>query len=227
MTSCPGAVCLPKIPYPAWSMQMWKTQLRCIQVVTGVCREVTGVHRGLQVCTKWIQVYSGGYRYAQVVTGVFTLLHPHPCRGPWDKLCPKLLFFPLSSTEKAESPVSPVSFPHTCPGLSLFQPKGADRKQKTDREKMEKRTPHEKEKYQPSYETTILTEVSSPASPGCQGAGLCCCQSFARGVHTCQAKLGTEKMLLYLKKGFGDILDLSWAGVCRARCAWFQVCADV
>ncbi|KAG8129526.1 putative Alpha-globin transcription factor CP2-like protein [Naja naja] len=39
-------------------------------------------------------------------------------------------------------------------------PKGADRKQKTDREKMEKRTPHEKEKYQPSYETTILTECS-------------------------------------------------------------------
>ncbi len=42
----------------------------------------------------------------------------------------------------------------------MFQPKGADRKQKTDREKMEKRAPQEKEKYQPSYETTILTEVS-------------------------------------------------------------------
>lgn len=42
----------------------------------------------------------------------------------------------------------------------LLQPKGADRKQKTDREKMEKRAPQEKEKYQPSYETTILTEVS-------------------------------------------------------------------
>lgn len=42
----------------------------------------------------------------------------------------------------------------------VFQPKGADRKQKTDREKMEKRAPQEKEKYQPSYETTILTEVS-------------------------------------------------------------------
>lgn len=41
----------------------------------------------------------------------------------------------------------------------VFKPKGADRKQKTDREKMEKRTPHEKEKYQPSYDTTILTEV--------------------------------------------------------------------
>uniref|UniRef100_A0A803WD88 Transcription factor CP2 n=1 Tax=Ficedula albicollis TaxID=59894 RepID=A0A803WD88_FICAL len=59
--------------------------------------------------------------------------------------------------------------------IKVFKPKGADRKQKTDREKMEKRTPHEKEKYQPSYETTILTEVSSPAppaSPGCQGAGM-------------------------------------------------------
>uniref|UniRef100_A0A8C8DDC9 Transcription factor CP2 n=1 Tax=Oryzias sinensis TaxID=183150 RepID=A0A8C8DDC9_9TELE len=42
----------------------------------------------------------------------------------------------------------------------FIQPKGADRKQKTDREKMEKRTPQEKEKYQPSYETTILTECS-------------------------------------------------------------------
>lgn len=44
------------------------------------------------------------------------------------------------------------------------QPKGADRKQKTDREKMEKRAPQEKEKYQPSYETTILTEVSMSAA---------------------------------------------------------------
>ncbi len=44
-------------------------------------------------------------------------------------------------------------------GLFCVQPKGADRKQKTDREKMEKRAPQEKEKYQPSYETTILTEV--------------------------------------------------------------------
>lgn len=44
--------------------------------------------------------------------------------------------------------------------IKVFKPKGADRKQKTDREKMEKRTPHEKEKYQPSYDTTILTECS-------------------------------------------------------------------
>ncbi len=50
--------------------------------------------------------------------------------------------------------------PPKWPPCDMFQPKGADRKQKTDREKMEKRAPQEKEKYQPSYETTILTEVS-------------------------------------------------------------------
>ncbi|XP_062940150.1 upstream-binding protein 1-like isoform X1 [Cynocephalus volans] len=43
--------------------------------------------------------------------------------------------------------------------IKVFKPKGADRKQKKDREKMEKRTAHEKEKYQPSYDTTILTEM--------------------------------------------------------------------
>ncbi|TKC52654.1 hypothetical protein EI555_004510, partial [Monodon monoceros] len=48
--------------------------------------------------------------------------------------------------------------------IKVFKPKGADRKQKTDREKMEKRTPHEKEKYQPSYETTILTENLLPTT---------------------------------------------------------------
>uniref|UniRef100_A0A3Q4GWA0 Upstream-binding protein 1 n=1 Tax=Neolamprologus brichardi TaxID=32507 RepID=A0A3Q4GWA0_NEOBR len=42
--------------------------------------------------------------------------------------------------------------------IKVFKPKGADRKQKTDREKMEKRTAQEKEKYQPSYDTTILSE---------------------------------------------------------------------
>ena len=53
-----------------------------------------------------------------------------------------------------------LSFPAKEPCILYLQPKGADRKQKTDREKMEKRTAQEKEKYQPSYETTILTEVS-------------------------------------------------------------------
>uniref|UniRef100_A0AAR2JLW6 Upstream-binding protein 1 n=1 Tax=Pygocentrus nattereri TaxID=42514 RepID=A0AAR2JLW6_PYGNA len=45
--------------------------------------------------------------------------------------------------------------------IKVFKPKGADRKQKTDREKMEKRSAQEKEKYQPSYDTTILSEASS------------------------------------------------------------------
>lgn len=49
--------------------------------------------------------------------------------------------------------------------LVPVQPKGADRKQKTDREKMEKRTAQEKEKYQPSYDTTILSEVSVRRKP--------------------------------------------------------------
>ncbi|KAK0059446.1 transcription factor CP2 [Biomphalaria pfeifferi] len=43
--------------------------------------------------------------------------------------------------------------------IKVFKPKGADRKHKTDREKMEKRSDLEKEKYQPSYECTVLTEV--------------------------------------------------------------------
>uniref|UniRef100_A0A4W3I048 Grh/CP2 DB domain-containing protein n=1 Tax=Callorhinchus milii TaxID=7868 RepID=A0A4W3I048_CALMI len=59
--------------------------------------------------------------------------------------------------------------------VKVFKPKGADRKQKTDREKIEKRTAQEKEKYQLSYSTTILTEcspwpeisyLSNPPSPG-------------------------------------------------------------
>ncbi|KAM3934867.1 transcription factor CP2-like [Leptodactylus fuscus] len=44
--------------------------------------------------------------------------------------------------------------------IRVFKPKGADRRQRMDREKMAKRTPQEKEKYQPSYDTTILTECS-------------------------------------------------------------------
>lgn len=43
--------------------------------------------------------------------------------------------------------------------LLALQPKGADRKQKTDREKIEKQGLQEREKYQPSYESTVLTEV--------------------------------------------------------------------
>lgn len=74
--------------------------------------------------------------------------------------------FPLTGnllTFLATSCVVPHSY-NISPSLVPVQPKGADRKQKTDREKMEKRTPQEKEKYQPSYDTTILSEVSTSAA---------------------------------------------------------------
>uniref|UniRef100_G1KU12 Upstream-binding protein 1 n=1 Tax=Anolis carolinensis TaxID=28377 RepID=G1KU12_ANOCA len=61
--------------------------------------------------------------------------------------------------------------------IKVFKPKGADRKQKTDREKIEKQSLQEREKYQPSYESTMLTECapwpetisnlhSPPTTPG-------------------------------------------------------------
>ncbi|XP_072260109.1 transcription factor CP2-like protein 1 [Pyxicephalus adspersus] len=44
--------------------------------------------------------------------------------------------------------------------VKVFKPKGADRKQKTDREKVEKRSNLEREKYQPACENTVLTECT-------------------------------------------------------------------
>ncbi|EEC02919.1 transcription factor, putative, partial [Ixodes scapularis] len=50
--------------------------------------------------------------------------------------------------------------------VKVFKPKGADRKHKTDREKMMKRPQSEQEKHQPSYDCTVFTEVTgSPAVP--------------------------------------------------------------
>ncbi|XP_048834871.1 transcription factor CP2-like protein 1 isoform X2 [Brienomyrus brachyistius] len=54
--------------------------------------------------------------------------------------------------------------------VKVFKPKGADRKLKTDREKIEKKSLQDREKYQPCYETTVLAECSQwPDAPG-----LCC-----------------------------------------------------
>uniref|UniRef100_A0A4W6DJ91 Transcription factor CP2-like 1 n=1 Tax=Lates calcarifer TaxID=8187 RepID=A0A4W6DJ91_LATCA len=44
--------------------------------------------------------------------------------------------------------------------VKVFKPKGADRKLKTDKEKIEKKTIQDREKYQPSHETTLLKECS-------------------------------------------------------------------
>ncbi|XP_074652120.1 transcription factor CP2-like isoform X2 [Tubulanus polymorphus] len=43
--------------------------------------------------------------------------------------------------------------------IKVFKPKGADRKHKTDRDKIEKINESEKKNYQPSYECTVLTEI--------------------------------------------------------------------
>uniref|UniRef100_A0A674EMK2 Transcription factor CP2-like 1 n=1 Tax=Salmo trutta TaxID=8032 RepID=A0A674EMK2_SALTR len=46
--------------------------------------------------------------------------------------------------------------------VKVFKPKGADRKLKTDREKIDKKSHQDREKYQSSHETTMLTEVRDP-----------------------------------------------------------------
>lgn len=45
--------------------------------------------------------------------------------------------------------------------IKVFKLKGADRKHKQDREKILKRPVSEQEKFQPSYECTVLNDVSS------------------------------------------------------------------
>ncbi|XP_068602380.1 transcription factor CP2-like protein 1 [Brachionichthys hirsutus] len=44
--------------------------------------------------------------------------------------------------------------------VKVFKPKGADRKLKTDRDKMAKKTFQDRDKYQQSHETTMMTECS-------------------------------------------------------------------
>uniref|UniRef100_A0A8C8ZEK0 Grh/CP2 DB domain-containing protein n=1 Tax=Prolemur simus TaxID=1328070 RepID=A0A8C8ZEK0_PROSS len=47
--------------------------------------------------------------------------------------------------------------------IKVFKPKGADRKLKTDREKIEKQPLHERDKYQTPRASTVFLEVSSPS----------------------------------------------------------------
>uniref|UniRef100_A0A671XRN7 Transcription factor CP2-like 1 n=1 Tax=Sparus aurata TaxID=8175 RepID=A0A671XRN7_SPAAU len=44
--------------------------------------------------------------------------------------------------------------------VKVFKPKGADRKLKTDREKIDKKSLQDRDKYQPSHDTTLLKECS-------------------------------------------------------------------
>lgn len=45
--------------------------------------------------------------------------------------------------------------------LKVFKLKGADRKHKQDRERIQKRPSSEQDKYQRSYDCTILNDISS------------------------------------------------------------------
>lgn len=54
---------------------------------------------------------------------------------------------------------SPASCLHAAScQVKVFKPKGADRKHKTDREKMSKKPHSEQEKFQPSYDCTVFTD---------------------------------------------------------------------
>ncbi|EPQ04995.1 Upstream-binding protein 1 [Myotis brandtii] len=46
--------------------------------------------------------------------------------------------------------------------IKVFKPKGADRKLKTDREKVEKQPLHERDKYQAACESTVFVEGKRP-----------------------------------------------------------------
>lgn len=59
----------------------------------------------------------------------------------------------------AENPIKPIHA-GACQ-IKVFKLKGADRKHKQDREKIQKRPKAEQDKYQPSYECTILNDISS------------------------------------------------------------------
>lgn len=72
--------------------------------------------------------------------------------------------------------------------VKVFKPKGADRKHKTDREKMLKRGQTEQDKFQPSYDCTIFTEcpheslystANSPQSSSGPSTPMTPCQPFS------------------------------------------------
>ncbi|XP_018394130.1 PREDICTED: transcription factor CP2-like protein 1, partial [Cyphomyrmex costatus] len=59
--------------------------------------------------------------------------------------------------------------------VKVFKLKGADRKHKQDRDKILRRPPHEQDKYQPSYDCTVLSDIPleslSPSNLSAQNGG--------------------------------------------------------
>lgn len=99
-----------------------------------------------------------------------------PKKHGGEKGVPFRLIVETHSISSPSKPSSPNSSHLASCQVKVFKPKGADRKHKTDREKMSKRGSTEQDKYQPSYDCTVFTEcpvdalsssapsTSSPAS---------------------------------------------------------------
>ncbi|KAM3917860.1 transcription factor CP2-like protein 1 [Leptodactylus fuscus] len=100
--------------------------------------------------------------------------------------------------------------------VKVFKPKGADRKQKTDRDKIEKRTALDREKYQASYETTMLTECSpwpdlpyqsnNSSSPGYNSSP----NSFGIGDGNCSPTPQVEPPVLRNNKTISGFPNETW-----------------
>uniref|UniRef100_A0A4W2DT06 Grh/CP2 DB domain-containing protein n=1 Tax=Bos indicus x Bos taurus TaxID=30522 RepID=A0A4W2DT06_BOBOX len=96
--------------------------------------------------------------------------------------------------------------------LKVFKPKGADRKLKTDREKIEKQPVHERNKYQTACESTIFMEVRVMSLPSQtwdpQGQG--CFPSTLFSVHGTTVSLGPLFMPQGLNPGASVLETQQW-----------------
>uniref|UniRef100_A0A8C8SBU4 Grh/CP2 DB domain-containing protein n=1 Tax=Pelusios castaneus TaxID=367368 RepID=A0A8C8SBU4_9SAUR len=100
-------------------------------------------------------------------------------------------------TYKANDKEEHVEHLHSASCLvKVFKPKGADRKQKTDREKIEKQSPQEREKYQPSYENTVLTECAPwPEIPSLRWSLTLHSVHLSQALSPCASILETQQWL--------------------------------
>lgn len=108
-------------------------------------------------------------------------------------------------------------FPHTCPTCPASPKEPTGSRRRIGRRWRSERPTRRRSTSPPTRPPSSLRCAHLPHLAAREQG--CVRESFAPGVHTC---LGAEKVLLYLKKGFGDITHLSWAGVCRARCVQVQ-----
>ncbi|XP_004685038.1 PREDICTED: transcription factor CP2-like protein 1 [Condylura cristata] len=76
--------------------------------------------------------------------------------------------------------------------IKVFKPKGADRKLKTDREKIEKQPLHERDKYQIACDSTVFTECSTWPEPSA-GSHAALSPRALRAPYSC-GRLSSERL---------------------------------